>query len=147
MKKKNKQKIEEFESYIKEVFEKKLPIIVLDDGSIQYKDFAIVQDKNKKWALYNLKNASDVIDTFYLKATALLAAKTYQNFNLKKYLQIKDLDHKYNQNATDTIYFNHYRKITSDLVKRDVFTWRYELSLGRAKRYKSEIASLFKTNF
>ena len=147
MKKKNKKQFEEFETFIKEFFEKKLPITVFNDGSIQYKDFAIVQDKNKNWALYSLKNTSDVIDTFYLKATALLAAKTYQSFNFKKYLQIKELDHKYNQNATDTIYFNHYRKITNDLVKRDVFTWRYELSLGRAKRYKTEIASLFKTNF
>jgi len=51
MKKKNKKQFEEFETFIKEVFEKKLPITVFNDGSIQYKDFAIVQDKNKNWAL------------------------------------------------------------------------------------------------
>jgi|LakMenE18May11ns_1017448.scaffolds.fasta_scaffold9752639_3 hypothetical protein len=145
MKKKNTEKFEEFESYIKEVFEKELPVTFLDNGSILYKSCKLKIDKNKKWGLYS--TSSDLIDTFYLKATALLAAKNYHKSNLKQYLYIKDLDHKYNQSATDTVFFKHYKKTTKDLVKRDVFTWRYEISLARAKQYKAEIASLFKNNF
>ena len=145
MKKKNKQKFEEFENFVNEIFEKNLPISVADDGSILYKDYKIKIDKNKNWSLYS--RSFDLIDTFYLKATALLAAKSYQKNNMKMYFDIKELDNKYNQNATDTIYFNHFKKVTSDLVKRDVYTWRYEISLNRAKHYKVEIASLFKNNF
>lgn len=146
-KKNNKQQLDEFENFIKDTFERKLPISVLDDGSLVYKRYLIKMDKNKKWALYCIHNTSDIIDTFYLKATALLAAKTYQGSNIKQYFEIKELDNKYNQNATDTIYFNYFKKATSDPIKRDNFLWRYEVSLGRARRYKAEIASLFKNNF
>lgn len=142
--KKNKKKLEEFGNFIQETFDKNLPIDVLDDGSIVYKQYVICQDKNKKWVLHS---NSSFIETFYLKATALLGAKTYNSNNLKQFFIIKELDNKYNQNAADSVIFKHFYKVTKDSVKRDNYLWRHEITLQRAKRYKAEIATMFKNNF
>jgi hypothetical protein len=58
-KKNNKQQLDEFETFIKDTFERKLPISVLDDGSLVYKRYLIKMDKNKKFVIFRFQFNSE----------------------------------------------------------------------------------------
>lgn len=132
------------ESFLEEEL-KKIPLVVLPDKSIVYKNYKIRQNKLGFWVLKHING--DFIDQFRIKTTASLAAKFYDQTNFKRYNEIKLLDSQYWNSSTDATIFKHKYENTKDLDKRDIFMWRWEVTKGRAERYKSEISAIFKSNF
>lgn len=140
-----KHQAKQLESFLEEEFKKKIPLVVLPDKSIVYKRYKIKQNKQGFWLL-TLANG-DTIDQFRIKTTATLAAKFYDQTNFSRYNQVKSLDTHYWNNSNDASFFKYRYEHATDLVKRDIFMWRWELADHRAKRYKEEISTMFKSNF
>lgn len=135
---------EKLESLLEEEL-KKIPLVVLAKNVLAYKKYKIKQDKKGLWILFDPHG--DVVDKFRIKTTASLAAKFYDQTNLRKFNEIKILDSQYWNNHSDSVFFEYRYKNTQDLDKRDLFMWRWEVAQGRVQRYKHEISVLFKANF
>lgn len=140
-----KKQAEKLENYLKEEFRKELPIALMPDGSIVYKNYKIKQTKQKQWKLYRI--GGNLIDTFNLKACALMAAKLYSINQLTSYNEVKNLDHSYQKNATDAGIFKYRYNTTTDPVRKDTVLWRWELTTARADSLKLQISQKFKAMF
>lgn len=137
---------ERLERFLEEEFTKKLPILVLSDKSILYKQFNIKQNKQKTWDLRWAKTR-DRIDTFYTKTSALLAAKYYLSSNYSRYNEVKYLDLVYWNNSVDAMFFKYKLNTTRDCDMKDLFTCRYSLAISRYKDAQGKITQMFKYNF
>ncbi len=124
---------------------KKIPLKIVNEKLLAYKNFKIKQDKKGFWLLIDPQG--DIIDKFRIKTTASLAAKFYDQTNLKKFHEIKILDGQYWYNHVDAEIFEYRYKTTKDLEKKDYFNCRREIAKSRTVHYKNEISSLFKANF
>lgn len=140
-----KRQAKQLETFLEEEFKKNIPLAVLADKSIVYKRYRIKQNKQGMWTV-RLQDG-DVIDQFRIKTTATLAAKFYDQTNFNRYNEIKSLDTHYWNNSNDASFFKYRYEHAKDLVKRDIFMWRWEQAEHRAKRYKEQISSMFKANF
>ena len=149
MKKQNKSKpkaVKELASQFEEELNKSLPISVLPDGSISYKEFNIKRNDIGNWVIYN-KNSRVIIEEFYLKTTALMAAKAYSKVNLNKFFEIKHLDNKYWASYSDNQIYKHNIKKAKDYEKYLVLLNRIEHSQERADYFKDKISTMFKWSF
>ncbi len=138
-------KVKELKKYVEQEVDRSLPVTVLPDNSLAYKKFRIKREQDK-WNLRYIKS-QDVIDSFYTKSSALLAAKFYEHNNFNLYVGIKDLDRKYYYNNVDIDIYKEQIKRTQDPIKREILYNRYDLSEHRSRLYKEQIASEFKTHF
>lgn len=141
-----KQKAEQLEKFLEEEFKKQLPIVVLADKSIIYKNYKIKQNKHGVWLLRYL-GTGDIINSFRTKTCALLAAKFYEKNNFVKYNAVLLLDSQYWSNFVDTSFFKSRLEKTNDYEKLDLFRARFDLANARAKHYKNEISMMFKSQF
>jgi len=134
--------VDKFEKLLKEV-DKLIPA-VLKDGTIGYHNYVI---KKNKIGLYELiqvgKNLKNNIGSFYLKSSALIAARQHRYNRIMELAQTKDMDQRYWSNHMDAVNFKDMYKRTKDEVKRDIFLWRYEQARDRAEYYKQEITQAF----
>lgn len=133
------------EQYLEAEFKNTLPVAVLANGSVVYKNFKIKQNKQGSYSLYRI--GGNLIDVFNLKACALMAAKYYSINSLTPYNEVKQLDEYHHKNSTDSEIFKHKYKTYKDLEKRDLALWRWELTSERAKRTRSQIEAKFKAMF
>jgi len=138
-------KVKELKKYVEQELDRSLPVTVLPDNSLAYKKFRIKREQDK-WNLSYIKS-QDVIDSFYTKSSALLAAKFYEHNNFNLYVGIKDLDRKYYYNNVDIDIYKEQIKRTQDPIKREILYNRYDLSEHRSRLFKEQIASEFKTHF
>jgi hypothetical protein len=130
-----------FEKEVKQ----ELPVALLPDGSMIFKDFKIKQNKKKTWDITRVNGFQ--IDTFNLKACALMAAKLYSINRLVTYNEVKLLDQQYQNNTNDSEIFKHRYTTTADSSKKDLFLWRWEITKNRAKYAKQQITSKFRSMF
>lgn len=137
---------ERLERFLEEEFTKKLPILVLPDKSIIYKQFRIKQNKHKNWNLSWVKTG-DKVDTFHTKTSALLAAKFYLTSNYSRYNEVKHLDLSYWNNSVDAQFFKYRLNTTKDYDQKDLFVCRYDLATERYKNAQAQITQMFKYNF
>jgi hypothetical protein len=140
-----KKQAEKLENYLDAEFKLKMPVAVMPDGSLVYKEFKVKQNKQRSWTLSRIKGFA--IDSFNLKACALIAARYYSINDISKYNEIKLLDTLYNKNATDAVIFRHNYEKTKDPVTRDTSLWRWEICNQNAKYAKSQITTKFKILF
>ena len=140
-----KRQAKQLEIFLEEEFKKKIPLVILPDKSIAYKRYKIKQDDRGFWTI--TLGTGDVIDQFRIKTTATLAAKFYDQTNFNRYNEIKSLDTHYWNNSNDASFFKYRYEHAKDIDKRDIYMWRWEQAEHRAKRYKEQISSMFKTNF
>jgi hypothetical protein len=140
-----KKQAKQLESFLEEEVKKTMPLAVLPDNSIVYKQYKIKQNKQGAWNLSHL--GGDFIEEFKIKTTATLAAKFYDRDNFTRYNEVKMLDVQYWTNATDASIFKYRRENTKDYDKRDLYTWRWEIADSRATHYKELISRMFKANF
>ena len=138
-------KVKELKKYVEQELDRSLPVTVLPDNSLAYKKFRIKREQDK-WNLRYIKS-QDVIDSFYTKSSALLAAKFYEHNNFNLYVGIKDLDRKYYYNNVDIDIYKEQIKRTQDPIKREILYNRYDLSEHRSRIFKEQISSEFKTHF
>lgn len=137
---------ERLERFLEEEFTKKLPILVLADKSIVYKQFRIKQNRHKTWDLSWVKTG-DRVDTFHTKTSALLAAKFYLSSNYSRYNEVKHLDLTYWNNSVDAMFFKYRLNTTRDNDRKDLFYCRYDIATQRFKNAQGKITQMFKFNF
>jgi hypothetical protein len=124
----------------------KWPVHVMPNGNIVYKDYVIKELKNGNWAVYN-RSSKDLIDQFFLKSCALMAAKAYNNTKLEKYFEIKRLDNSYWANYCDHLVFKKNIKTAKDFERYLILLNKLEDSDAKVKYYKEEISRMFKWSF
>ncbi len=135
------------ENYFDE-FKKAMPLTVLSNGAIGYKEYVIKPKKNGSWNLCKIYGKHLVpVDTFNLKSCAIVSAVYHEANQLQKLLETKQLDDLYYSNYQDSVFFKHFYNKTTDPVKKDNYLWRQEITTQRATFYKDKISKAFRTVF
>jgi hypothetical protein len=123
-----------------------LPISIQPNGDIVYKDYVIKLNKFKNWALHH--RSGPVVEQFYLKTCALMAAKAYHRLDLNKFNSIKQLDSHYWSNYCDTLVFkNNIAKKTIAYDRYLILLNKLEYSQEKSDFYKNQISQSFKWTF
>ena len=99
-------KVKELAEHFQHELDSKYPVHVMPNGNIVYKDFVVKKTVHETWGLYNYKTQV-LVDHFFLKTCALMAAKAHYHTQIEKFFEIKRLDNKYWASYTDTIIFKH----------------------------------------
>lgn len=123
-----------------------LPITPLPNGAIAYKTYIIKETANGNWTLYNAKNKAP-IDQFFLKSCALMAAKAYDNANMSRYYEVKDLDNKYWASYSDTLIYRTNIKKTKSTERYLILLNKLENSDSLATHFRAKISKMFKWSF
>jgi hypothetical protein len=123
-----------------------LPVTVLPNGDIAYKSYIVKQTADGSWGLYNT-GATELIDQFFLKTCALMAAKAYNNTSLDKYVEIKSLDNRYWANFSDNQVYKKNIKSAKEFERFMILLNKLEDSDTKVKYYKEEISRMFKWSF
>jgi hypothetical protein len=145
---KNKRKIaKQLENFLEEELQKNIPVSVLPDKSIAYKNYRVKPKADGSFDLHYGGIGFERLEKFNLKACALMAAKRHDRVQMEGFKEIIDLDRKYWSNYADTKYFEQKIKITKDIEKYCILHSRLDLSKHRAENYKEKIQSLFKMSF
>lgn len=138
--------IKQLAESFKEEFKASLPITPLPDGSAVYKTYLIKETTKKNWGIYHISNGS-LIDEYYLKTCALMAAKAYNNTDMIKFFSIKRLDNRYWANHCDTLVYQKNIKTAKDLDRYLILLNKLEHSTTLATHFKDEISKMFKWSF
>ena len=138
--------IKELASYFDKELQTKLPISVLPDGSLVYKNFLVRQLDNENWGVFNIESR-DLVNQYYLKSCALVAAKAYNYKHFNKYFEIENLDKKYQTNYHNFLVLKNNIKSVSDSEKYHVMLTRLEESSQQAYYYKQLISRLLRRTF
>lgn len=143
---KNKSKtIKELALYFDQELQANLPITILPNGALGYKDFLVKQMPTGTWGLYNTRNL-DLVEEYYLKSCALMAAKFFNHKQVEKRNEIKELDTNYWSHYCDSLIFkNNIDKVSDD--RYIILLTRLEESNFQTRQYKNKISILFKWTF
>ena len=145
---KNKRKIaEKLENLLQEEFSKSLPVAVLPDKTVLYKNYKIKPAKGGSFSLRFGGRNYEEIGHFNLKACALMAAKKHDRCQLEAFREIEELDRKYWTNYIDTKYYEEKIKKTKDFERYCILNSRLDLSRQRAVDYKAKIQRMFTSSF
>lgn len=131
----------ELEEFLEEEFSKNAPIAKFGKKLFVYKKLKIEKNVHGTWDLKHLNN--DIIHTFNLCITALLAAKYYDGKKYKSLDKIKILDSSYWHNSSDSMMFKRYYKNCKDSSNKNIYYARFLTSSDKASYYKSEIFKYF----
>jgi len=149
MKKQNKTKpkvLKELASQFEEELNNSMPIGVLPNGNLTYKNFVIKKTKGENWAVY-FKHSNYIVDEYHLKTCALLSAKAYDRNDLNKFFEIKNLDNQYWASYSDNQVYQQNIKKAKDFGRYIVLLNKLEDSQARAERLKEKISTMFKWSF
>jgi hypothetical protein len=125
---------------------KTLPIAIQPDGSVVYKKYIIRQTSLGNWGVYNIQSR-DMVDQYYLKTSALMAAKAYMSANLTKFFEIKRLDTKYWASFSDLQTYKHNIKLAKDFDRFQILLNKLEHSQFQTEHFKEEISKMFRWSF
>lgn len=146
-KKPNKQKvIKDLAQAFDNDMSKSMPITVLPNGDISYKDYIIKPTPNQTWGIYQYKG-QELLNEYYLKSCALMAAKSYSTCRLENYTEIKRLDTRYWSCYSDSLIFKNNMKLAKDLDRYIVLLNKLEDAESKAAFYKDAITRMFKWAF
>lgn len=146
-KKYNKQRaIKELAVQFSHELDTQLPVSVLPNGDLAYKNYLVRQNTVGNWGIHSIKS-KDIVDQFYLKTCALMAAKAYNNVKLDTYSQIKELDNKYWASHSDSLVYKNNIKNAKEFDRFLVLLNKLEDSEQKAEHYKEEISKMFKWSF
>lgn len=152
MKKQNNKKkpqakvIKELASQFEQELNKTLPISIQPNGSIVYKHYLIKTNKQGNWAIYK-PGVIDPVGIFYLKTSALMAARAYDKNDLNKVFEIERMDTDYRNNHTDSLVYANNIKKAKDFGRFMVLLNRLEYSQERTAHFQDKISKMFKWSF
>ena len=145
-KKHNHKLIKDLASQFEEEFKTSLPITVRKDGSIIYKEYHIKQDASKNWTVRYIITG-DLVETFFLKTCALIAAKAYHKTDMRRFHDIKQLDRRYWASYAETQVCQAAMKKAIEFDRYQILLNKFELSTEKATKFKDEISRTFKWSF
>ena len=140
----SKKTIKELAEYFDQELQVKLPVILLPNGNLVYKNYLIKKLANN-WGVFNVLS-NDLKDQYHLKSCALIAAKAYNNKHFNRCNEIKLLDNNYWSNHSDNLIYKNIIKHISD-DKYPIMLTRMEESEFQANQYKIKISKMFKYTF
>jgi len=123
-----------------------LPITPLPNGAAVYKDYIIKRNATDNWGIF-LKSTKQEVGQFFLKSSALMAAKAYDKVQMGKYYEIKDLDNKYWANHCDNLVYKNNIKTAKEFERFVILLNKLEDSETREEYYKGKISQMFKWSF
>jgi hypothetical protein len=138
--------IKELASQFEEELKSTLPISVLPDGNVLYKTYIIKRDKQSNWGVHK-KSVLDPIGVFYLKTSAIMAAKAYDRNDLNRMFEIERMDTDYRNNHTDSLVYANNIKKAKDFSRFMVLLNKLEYSQERTEHFKDKISKMFKWSF
>lgn len=118
----------------------------IDDNTLAYKDYVVKKTKQGNWAVFSYPG-KNIVEQFYLKTCAVMAAKAHSQVNLQKFQEIKRLDNLYWSNYSNSIIFQTKLKSAKDLDRYFILLNRLEESKIRTTHYKAEISRMFTWSF
>ena len=120
------------------------PPLILEDDIILYKKFRIQTNDTGLWELWD---GGEVVYSFKLKASAVLAAEYYaaRVFNKIKELQI--LDKEYYHSITNLIFLCSQLRVIKDMQKQDILQSRIDAAKTRSSHLRRELKSRFSSKF
>jgi hypothetical protein len=139
-------RIKELAQELSTELEQKMPLTVLPNGGIVYKNYLVKQTNDGNWAVYNYKSRN-LIEQYFLKTCALMAAKAYNGIQLDKFHDIKRLDNGYWANHCDTQVYRKNIKTAKDFDRYLILLNKLEESEFKETHYKDEITKMFKWSF
>jgi len=147
MKKTNKTKIvKELAGQFEAELNKTLPISIQPNGSIVYKNYLIKTNQQGDWCIHKA-SVIGPLETFYLKTSALMAARAYDKNDLNKMFEIKHIDTDYKHNHMDSLIFANSIKKTKDFSRYIILLNKLEYSQERTEHFKDKISKMFKWSF
>lgn len=123
-----------------------LDIMPLPDESIIFRSVLVKQLANDNWAIIHI-NSRDIIDQFFLRTTALLAADAYSRLNLSDLKTIKRLDNQYWSHHWDTILMSTNIKFIKNYSKYLVALNKFENSQIKKQFFGDQIVKRFRSTF
>ena len=123
-----------------------LPIKV-NGNVITYNNYIIKQDKQGYWDLYANFNGLDLVNKFYLRISAVMAAKQYEKCKMQEFNSILSMDSHYSKLHNDILHFRHQMKKTSDVVKKDNYLFRLQECYLKLTNIKQEIEKMYRASF
>jgi hypothetical protein len=145
--KKPKEKIiKELASQLEEDLKKTLAVSVLPNGKIAYKHYIIESDNQGNWIIVK-QGTINPVGSFYLKTSALMAAKAHDRNDLNKMFEIEQLDRDYRNNHIDSLIFANNIKKAKDFSRFIVLLNKLEYSQERTEHFKDKISKMFKWSF
>lgn len=123
-----------------------LPISQMPDGSAVYKQFLIKETKDANWGLYHISNKV-LIEQYYLKTCALMAAKAYNSTQMAKFFEIKQIDSKYWASYSDTMIYKKNMKTAKEYERYLILLNKLEHSTELSNHFKEKISQMFKWTF
>ena len=138
--------IKELATHFEEDLKKSLPISVQPDGSVVYKNYIIRTNKQHNWAIHK-PGVIDPLGTFYLKVSALMAARAYDRNDLNRVFDIERMDTDYKNNHTDSLVFANNIKKAKDFGRFMILLNKLEYSQERTEHFKEQISKMFKYSF
>lgn len=127
-------------------FGNSMQLTKIDENTIAYKDYVVKKTKQGNWGIFHYPN-KNLIETFYLKTCAVMAAKEHSRVNLQKFQEIKRLDNLYWSNYSNTVIFQTKLKTAKDLDRYFILLNRLEESKIRKTHYQAEISRMFTWSF
>ena len=144
--KKNKTKlIKELAAHFEEELASSLPITIKKNGAVVYKDYEIVQNSLENWSLFN--QSKNQIGQFFLKTSAIMAAKAWDYSDMQRFNSIKALDTNYWTNYTENLVYKKNIKKAKDFDRFMILLNKLEDSEIKANHFKDEISKTFKRSF
>lgn len=125
---------------------KTMPVTVLPNGDVSYKDFIIKPTGHQTWGIYQHKG-QELLNEYYLKTCALMAAKYYSACQLERYSEVKRLDTRYWACHSDSVIFKNNMKLAKELDRYIVLLNKLEDAESKAAFYKDAITRMFKWAF
>lgn len=141
-----KQVITELAAHFEQELNKTLPITVHKNGAVTYKGYAVMKNPLGNWGLYNM-HSKDCIEQFYLRTSAIMAAKAHDQTRLERMFEIKHLDNRYWANFCDSQTYKHNIKTAKDFDRYLVLLNKLENTQQLTDYYREEIAKMFKWSF
>lgn len=134
------------EDYLDKELRKSSLLVDLPTGGTAYSNYLIKKNRaTSRWEIFTSTRKID--QDFQLRSAALLTARYLKSNHLAKVNEMIALDTNYANNLHDASLF-HYRYLhATDLVKRDIFLWRYEYTVKKVDYFKAEIAKSFRLVF
>ena len=121
--------------------------IKINGNVIAYNNYIIKQDKQGYWDLYANFNGLDLVNKFYLRISAVMAAKQYEKCKMQEFNSISSMDSHYSQLHNDILHFRHQMKKTSDVVKKDNYLFRLQECYLKLTNIKQEIEKMYRASF
>jgi hypothetical protein len=133
-------------SMIEQQLLKELPIKIVGNA-IAYNNYVIKQDKQGYWNLYANFNGLDLVDKFYLRVSALMAAKKYEKCKIREFKLILRIDQHYAKLHNDITHFRYQMKKTNDTMKKDNYLFRLQECYATISDIKEQIQQMYRTSF